>query len=90
MFLPNPVQGNAAWLAFELKGGADAVACDVFSKAESLALRVQSSGAFAPGWNTMVLDLGGLANGVWYARVEASRADGSKSAVKIAKLMILR
>jgi hypothetical protein len=84
--VPDP---NPRYLAVDLSGAADAVELTVYSVA---LVRVSHLGLGAghQGWNKLAVDLYGLPNGLYFARVEARRDGASARASAPLKLLIVR
>jgi hypothetical protein len=66
MAAPNPQGGSSLNLAFELEGDADGMAIEIYTKAMTLISRIEISGTFVAGWNSLNCPAHGLANGLYY------------------------
>lgn len=87
--VPNP---NPAFVAVQLDGPADEVVLRIYSAAETC-LAVVSSGPSSSGWMQVALPKAwsnGVANGVYYLRVEARRGTIRTMPVKPARAYLVR
>ncbi len=85
--VPHPIRGDRATLRYELLAPAEQVEIELMTET-GRRLRT-ASGTVMPGTNNVVLDVSGLANGVYFCRFKVRKQDGKEDSI-IKKLAIVR
>ena len=84
------MRGPLGSLALELKGRLQSADIDVYSRAFQKVARLHDQGLLGPGWVRLPLDLGGLASGAYFLRIQALGEAGEKASFGPVKLVLLR
>jgi hypothetical protein len=88
-FVPHPITGSNAPLAVKLSGRGDSFEVRIYTVDLALAMKVDTHGAYAGGWNLVTLDVSRLAGGFYFYSVVAHNG-GEVSSRKIGKMAIIR